>query len=142
MEENLSIIITHYDNGLFRISQPRLIERIVSSIPSMIDARIATIPASAGVMLTKKNNVEIRKEHWNYTVVIGILRCLVNCTHPEMVYIAHQCARFCNYPKYTHEQAMKTIIRYLIGTTRNYNTKKEATQGIIFKPDKTRSIDT
>ena len=33
------------------------------------------------------------------------------------------------------------IMRYLIGTTINYSAKKESTQGIIFRPDKTRSVD-
>ena len=65
-----------------------------------------------------------------------MLNYLVNCTHPEMSYAVHQCARFCNNPRYSHEQVVKRIIRYLIGI------KRDQTLGIVFKPDKTLSIET
>ena len=135
MEEYLGILITHNEDGTYRMSQPHLIDRIISSVPSMKDARSATTPASAGCILTKDIDGERRKEHWSYRSVIGMLNYLVNCTHPEMSLAVHQCARFCNDPKLCHEQAVKRIIRYLI------RTKQTKEQGIIFKPDKSKSID-
>ena len=141
MEEYLGILITHGEDGSFRMSQPHLIDRIIESIPGMKDARSATTPASAGVTLTKDEIGEPRKEHWNYRSVIGMLNYLVNCTHPEMSFAVHQCARFCNDPKHSHEQAVKRVLRYLIGTTRNDSANREASQGIIYRPDKTKSID-
>lgn len=70
-----------------------------------------------------------------------MLSYLVKRTHPETSYAVHQCARLYNYPKCTHGKAVKRIVRQLLVTTRNDSITKEETQGIVFKPDKTRSID-
>ena len=136
MEEYLGIVIDHNKDGSFRMSQPYLIDRIIAAIPSMKEARSAKTPAAAGDILIKDVDGDPRKEHWEYRSVIGMLNYLVNCTHPEMSYAVHQCARFCNNPRYSHEQAVKRIIRYLIGI------KRDQTLGIVFKPDKTLSIET
>ena len=71
-----------------------------------------------------------------------MLNYLVNCTHPELSFAVHQCARFCNDPKRVHEQAVKRIIRYLLSTQSSFTGRDKAPQGILFKPDKTKSIDT
>ena len=142
MEEYLGILITHGKDGSYRMSQPYLIERIIKSIPGMVDARSAKSPACSSVVLTKDVDGAARKEHWNYRSVIGMLNYLVNCTHPEMSYAVHQCARFCNDPKHVHEQAVKRTIRYLLNTKRNLNGSNHGTQGILYRPDKSRSIDT
>jgi hypothetical protein len=136
MEEYLGILITHYQDGSFRMSQPHLIDRIIATIPSMKEARGANTPASAGTILNKDIDGELRKEHWEYRSIIGMLNYLVSCTHPEMAYAVHQCARFCNDPKYSHEQAVKRIIRYLI------KLKRDNTLGMIFVPNKEVSIET
>ena len=65
-----------------------------------------------------------------------MLNYLVNCTHLEIAYVVHQCARFCNKPRYSHKQAVKRIIRYLI------KLKRDNTLGMIFVPNKGMSIDT
>ena len=58
-----------------------------------------------------------------------------------MIYAIQQWARLCNDPKYNQEQAMKIILRCIIGTIRHDSIRNEATRGVIFKPDKIRSID-
>ena len=118
------------------MSQPHFINRIIKSVPNMKDARNITTPAAASTILITHLEGEKKKEHWSYRSLIGILNYLVNCTYPEMSLSVYQCGRFCNDPKYSHEQAVKRIIRYLIRTTQG---SKE--QGIIFRPDKNRSID-
>ena len=70
-----------------------------------------------------------------------MINFLVNYTHPEMAYAVHQCARFCNNSRLSHEKAVKRIIRYLIGTVRNDRNKRHSNQGIIYHPDKTKSVD-
>ena len=107
LEEYLGLQIKHHDDESFRVSQPMLIERILASIPGMTDARSAKSPAVSGAILSKDEEGESRQEHWNYRSVIGMLNYLVNCTHPEMAFAVHQCARFCNNPKRCHEQAVK-----------------------------------
>ena len=64
MEEHLGILITHNDDGSYRMSQPYLIDRIIDSIPGMTDARGAKSPAYSSVILTKEGDGVARKEHW------------------------------------------------------------------------------
>ena len=142
MEEYLGIQIDHNNDGSYRMSQPFLVDRIINFIPGMSEARSANSPACSSVILTKDIDGEPRKEHWNYRTAIGMLNYLVNCTHPELSYAVHQCARFCHDPKRSHEQAVKRIIRYLLSTQAEYKGKQKSPQGILFCPDKTKSIDT
>ena len=116
LEEYLGLQIDHKSDGLFRVSQPFLIDRIIDTIPSMKDAQSSKTPASPGTVLTKDTEIEPRKEAWNYEFIVGMLNFLVNCTHSELSFAVHQCARFNNNPKHFHEQVIKRIIRYLIST--------------------------
>ena len=118
MEEYLGIMISHNNDGSYQMSQPLLIDRIIESIPGMVDARSFKTPAYYNVVLTKNVEGESRKEQWNYRSVIGMLNYLVNCTHPEISFAVHQCARFCNDTKRCHEQAVKIVIQYLLFTKR------------------------
>ena len=86
MEEYLGILITHYQDGSFRISQPHLIARIIAAIPGMKKARGTKTLVSAGTIPTKDIDGDPRKEHSEYRSVIGMLNYLVNYTHPEMSY--------------------------------------------------------
>ena len=116
MEEYIGILITHNVDGTYMMSQPHLIDRIISSVPSMKDARSATTSVAAGSILTKDLDGEKIKEHWRYRSLIMILNYLVNCTHLEISCAVHQCAEFCNDPKLCHEQEVKRTIRYFIRT--------------------------
>ena len=122
--------------GYFRVSQPLLIDRIIEAIPGMKDARGAKSPAAVGTILTKDGQGAGRIETWHYRSVLGMMNYLVGCTHPELAFAVHQCAHFCHNPKRGHEQAVKRIVRYLL------TTKKTKQYGMIYKPDKTKSIDT
>ena len=53
MEEYLGILFTHYNDESFRMSQPHLINRIIATIPGMVNARRATTPAQSGEVLNK-----------------------------------------------------------------------------------------
>jgi hypothetical protein len=53
---------------------------------------------------------------FNYRSVIGMLMHLANNTRLYLAYAVNQCARFSNNPKVIHEQAIKYLARYLIGT--------------------------
>ena len=87
MEDYLGILITYDEDGLFRISYPHLIDRIIESIPGMKDVRSATTPASVAVILTNDKTGDLHKEHWNDRSVIGMSNYLVNCTHLGSVII-------------------------------------------------------
>ena len=73
-----------------------------------------------------------RKDSWNYRAAVGMLNYLASNTRPELSMAVHQCARFCNDPKLSHEKAVKRIARYLL---------RDPQRGIVYKPDPTRGIE-
>ena len=136
MEQYLGMQIQRNKDGTFRISQPFLIDRIIAAVPSMKNARSSKTPAATGTALTKDEEGDPRKETWHYRSLIGMMNYLVNCSQPELAFAVHQCARFCNSPKLSHEQAVKRIIRYLLHVQHTGN------QGILFQPNPSHSIHT
>eukprot|EP00957_Ditylum_brightwellii_P108225 8257136-Ditylum_brightwellii.AAC.1 len=72
------------------------------------------VPAATSSILTKDINGKARKENWNYKSVIGMLKFLVNSTHPELAHAVNQCARFCADHRASHEVTAKDIIRYVL----------------------------
>lgn len=67
-----------------------------------------------------------REYTWSYRSAIGMLIYLARKTRPDTEYAVHTCARFQLDPKRSHENAVKRIGRYLLGTR---------DKGIVFKPD-------
>ena len=137
MDEYLGIKLEHTGNQI-RMSQPLLINRIIKAIPGMSKANPTKIPASPSVILTKDEAGPGRKENWHYRSVIGMLKFLVNSTHLELAFAVHQCARFCENPKLSHERAVKKIVQYLLSTKRK---GKDEYAGLLFTIDKSKSIE-
>ena len=54
-----------------------------------------------------------RKDEFHYQSLVGQLNFLTQSTRPEIQFAAHQCARFSEDPKHSHEVAAKRIVRYL-----------------------------
>ena len=61
-----------------------------------------------------------------------MLGYLQGTTRPDLSMATHQCARFNNDPKLSHERAVKRIVRYLLDTR---------DKGIIFRPDLSRGLE-
>ena len=70
-----------------------------------------------------------RKAKWKYRGIIGMLGYLQGTTCPDISMANHQCARFSNYPKISHERAVKKIVRYLLDPK---------DKGIVFRHDFSR----
>ena len=81
----------------------------------------------SNVKLHKDVNGISRKDDFHYRSLVGQLNYLTQLTRPEIQYAVHQCARFSDDPKHSHEVAAKRIVRYL---------KSTPDEGIILKPDK------
>ena len=60
---------------------------------------------------------EPMKEDWNYASVVGMLIYLSTNTRPDITFAVSQVARFNHNPKQSHATAVKTIVRYLKGTS-------------------------
>ena len=100
-------------------------------------------PALLSVILTKDEQGPEIIEKLNYRSVIGLLNFLTNSSTPELAFVVHQCARFCNNLTLIHEQAVKRIIKYLVSTKRNSVNEDGSIlySGLIFLVDKFKSIE-
>lgn len=120
------------NNTSINMKQEFLIQRIIDSIdfketPTNLKDNPIVKP-----MLNKDIDGDPRKHDWNYRSVIGMLNYLEKTTRPDLATAVHQCARFCENPKRSHEKAVHRIIKYLISTK---------DKGLKFIPDKSKGIE-
>ena len=71
-------------------------------------------------------------EKWSYPAVVGMLLYISSNTRPDIQFAVHQAARFTHAPRKSHAQAVKRILRYLVGT---------ADKGIEFVPNLKAGLD-
>ena len=116
--------------GAYALSQPGLTERIISAV-GMENANSTKTPAGT-VTLGADDDGPPRRESWNYPSVVGMLLYLAGNTRPDIAFAVHQAARFSHKPRRVHEEAVKRIVRYLIGTK---------DKGISFVPGSKLSLD-
>ena len=69
---------------------------------------------------------------WNFRSIVEMLNYIANCTRGDISFAMHQCVRFCNDPKRSHETAIKQIGKYLTETK---------DKGIILKVDRTLGLE-
>ena len=109
----LGIEITQLDYKRFRVSQPFLVEGIVSFFnidTNDYGMETNTKPTPVGKPLLHKDlSGKACKEYWNYCTAVGIFTYLQANIRPEMSIAVHQTARFCNKPMMTHEKAIKRL---------------------------------
>ena len=119
-------------NGGFKMTQPFLIQRILEAAD--IDTRMTKSRSTPAIslLLSKDEDGPDRKHSWNYRTLTGMLGYLQFTTRPDISVATHQCARFNNCPKLSHERADKRICKYLL------SSKNE---GIIFKPDISKGLE-
>jgi len=113
----------------YSLTQPHLTKRIIEFI-ALSDSKLHTTPAEEKVLLNKDEEGPVRTYQWSYRSVMGMLNYLCG-TRPDILFAVHQCARFCEHPKLSHEKAVKRIVRYL---------KRTPTEGIVLRPDSSRGI--
>ena len=144
VDQYLGIQIKNNDDSSITISRPFLLRRIIETLPGLKDANPASIPGLSTVLLTKDTNGKSIKGFWNYRSMIGMLNFLSNSTHPELAYSVHQCARFCENPKYFHEMAVHQIVKYVLSIAADaskFNKSFSKFKGMIHKPDHTKGFD-
>jgi len=119
-------------NDGFTMSQPHLIQRILEA--ARIDLRMTNSRPTpvVGPLLSRDEDGPDRKHDWSYRTLTGMLEYLQNTSRPDIAMAVHQCARFNVNPKLCHEQAIKRICKYLLGTM---------DKGIIYRPDPTRGLE-
>ena len=130
IDKFFGIEINHLDEKRFKISQPVMIDRIISFLNiDMNDFGLGTNSKSTPVgkpLLHKDLSGKPLKENWNYRTAVGMLTYLKGKSRPKMFMAIHQTARFSNNPMLSHEKAPKRLGRYILLTKRD---------GIIYNPD-------
>ena len=129
----LGIEITHNKDYSFEMSQPFLIDRLLSLLVLVNNEfyTSTTTPVSKG-LLSRYLAGKPRKLSWKYCTAVGMMSYLQGYTRPEISMPFHQTSRFYNNPMLCHEKDVTRIGRYLLGTK---------TRGIIYNPDKSRGLE-
>jgi hypothetical protein len=125
LSDYLGIKIQRLPDGRITLTQPHLIASIINDLKFVKNTKAKDIPALSSAILQRDLDGEEFDEHWDYRSVIGKLNFLEKSTRPDISYAVHQCARFASNPKKSHANAIRQIVRYLIGTEN---------QGIIMDP--------
>lgn len=133
-------MITYNNDGSYRMSQLLLVDCMIESAPGMTDTCSSKYHACSSVVCTKDQGGKLMKEYWNYRLVIRIPNFLGYCTYPEMAFAVHQCTRFFNDTK-RNNQAVKKLIQYHLYTNLTIKNGSKETEGIIYKPNKSKTID-
>ncbi len=114
------------DSKTFSLTQPHLIKSILSDLGLSETSNNKSTPAITKKLLHQHLDSPPHSEPWHYRSVIGKLNYLEKSTRPDIAFAVHQCARFCENPRYEHSKAVKMIGRYLCATM---------DKGIICKPN-------
>ena len=120
-------------DGKIELRQKRLIKRIIESVGLEKDVLAASKPTPVGTPLLNKDLEGLpRKYDWNYRSIVGMLGYLQGSTRPDISMATHQCTRYNNDPKLSHERAIRRIGKYLLGTQN---------KGIIFSPNPKQGLE-
>jgi len=104
LREYLGVEITQLDKSSFEMKQPYLIKKIVELLSN--DASNPRPTPALREPLGKDECGPERKYDWNYRSIIGMLNYLQGSMRPDISMAVHQCARFTNCPKLSHERAI------------------------------------
>ena len=115
--------------GTIKLNQPALTKRIIDSL-HLTDQRVHDTPADK--ILYRDHDGPARKTDFHYRSMIGQLNYLTASTRPDILVATHQCARFSNDPRQSHEVAVKRIVRYL---------KRTKDEGILLRPDRSKGFE-
>jgi histone deacetylase 1/2 len=126
----LGILMETKDNGTIELTQPGLIERIIT-VTGLTEGQEKFTPADTKPLGKDPEGPQC-EERWSYPSVVGMLMYVASNTRPDVAFAVHQCARFTHCPKRSHEKAIKRIVRYLKGTK---------TKGMVMTPSNDLSLD-
>ena len=119
LKDYLGTRFERHSDGSIELTQPKMIDRVLEIVGLHVETdRIKKhdTPASDSKVLDKDPYSKLRKQSWNYRSAVGCLSYLQAMIRPDITYAVQQCARLCNGPKQDHEEAVKQICHYLLGT--------------------------
>ena len=133
LDDFLGVNFDRRTDGSIKLSQPKLIEQILSDLRMSDDStKTKSTPAASSKLVSRHNDSEPFDHNFNYRSVIGKMHYLVAGSRSEIAYAVHQCARFAHDTKREHGQAVRWIGRYLKGTI---------TEGTILRPQESKGLE-
>ena len=127
----LGVIVDRQKDGKIHLSQPNLIKRFLALVNINEHENPKDTPAIKP-MLHRDLDGKERRYAWNYRQAVGMLGYLQGSTRPDIATAVHQCARFCNDPRLSHERAIRRIGKYLNGN---------ADKGIVLNPNPSLGLE-
>ena len=129
----LGVEVVKNEDKSIELKQKFLIERIIEAVGLDKDMTNSSKPTPVTKPLLHKDREGLQRKHqWNYRSLVGMLGYLQGSTRPDISMTTHQCARFNNDPKLSHERALYRVVRYLVGTQN---------KGLVFKPDASKGLE-
>jgi hypothetical protein len=125
----LGILMEKTESGI-EMKQTGLIDRIIKAT-GLENANSVSTPALTKPVGADEDGPPC-EESWSYSSVIGMLLYLAQNSRADIAFAVHSCARYSHKPKRSHEQAVKRIVRYLIGTR---------TRGMMIQPTEDLALD-
>ena len=110
LQDYLGTCFIRHTDGRMELQQKQSIDNCLKLLGKGKDkenVKLHDTPAESSKILHADNNGTDRKQMWNFRAIVGCFNYLQAMTRPDLSYLVHQCARFCNSPKLTHEQAQK-----------------------------------
>ena len=112
--------------GRIILMQPHLIDTIIQDMKLTKTTKPKLLPACLSSIIQRDVDRDAFDEHWDYCSIIGKMNFLEKSTQAaDFACTVHQCTRFSSNIKKLHANAVKQIVRHLIGTR---------DMGIILKP--------
>ena len=106
VKDFLGIQVTTRSNKTITLNQPQLIDSILKDMKFQNNTKQKDTPALSSVILQKDAQGKPFNNDFHYRRVIGKLNFLEKSMRPDISYVVHQCARFCEHPKQSHSDAV------------------------------------
>eukprot|EP00178_Gracilaria_changii_P023027 TRINITY_DN68_c0_g1_i13.p1 TRINITY_DN68_c0_g1~~TRINITY_DN68_c0_g1_i13.p1 ORF type:complete len:1094 (-),score=78.92 TRINITY_DN68_c0_g1_i13:769-4050(-) len=129
--------VTHLDNGDVHVAQPDAIDAILEQT-NMQYSNPSQTPYNALTHLDQHKDTPYLtpEQATHYRQILGEIRYITDSTRPDLIYATNRLAQHMNKPQKHHQQALKTLIRYLRGT-RSYGLLYKSTK---YKPSERHKL--
>ncbi|KAL8112467.1 hypothetical protein AgCh_019972 [Apium graveolens] len=122
-------IIRDIAKGTLKLSQQKYVEKLLQKF-SVQDAKTRSIPLASHFNLTKKQSPktdEGKKDMAKvpYASAVGSLMYVMVCTRPDIAHAVGVVSRFMSNPGREHWEAIKWLLRYLKGTSKDESYSAE-----------------
>jgi hypothetical protein len=118
-------------DGSYEFTQRALIDSIIDDV-GLKDAKVKPVPAKVSLQLNTFKDKPTFDLNFNYRSAVGKLNYLAQTARLDIMYTAHQIAKYLSDPKQSHGEAILYLVCYL---------KKTHDLGLKFKPDPKKGFE-